>query len=206
MKCNHCDEVITPIGKRSPGTAEQRHMKDTHGKGCLVAVSPSVKTKKRAQSAKKQMAANAAVANAASPAPVADPPRAPVRRDFNAFLLAFALHAFAFSSIEDRNLWPDLQFFTPTGTRVYNRKTLRTAMVERGAELLDIKLKSLKGQFAALAVDLGTTQGYRCMDVMLHVKCSHRGDDDDDADDDERGDATLCCCCCWCSALFATIK
>ena len=91
--------------------------------------------------------------------------------DVPGFLKDWALNALPFALIDAHRLFHQRKvIWGDSGAlHILNRHLLQKMMVKYGETLLQEKLDANAGQFASVALDLGTMQSKRTMDVIIHT-------------------------------------
>lgn len=162
VKCKHCPALLSVVKER-PGTAEQSHMTRKHGDKAKDKsyVSPPVKVKKRAKD--EGTTKEGGKAPKLGPRPVLTP------AELAEFLEHWAMRACPFKLIDDHVLFKPVQVVVDGKVCNLNRQLLKRLMVEHGEALVNRKLQESKGQYCSIALDLGTMQGKRSMDIVVHT-------------------------------------
>ena len=164
VKCKICGTTIKLLPTR-PGTAEQAHMMRKHSnkEDDKSYVSPPVKVNKRVKEEAK---------DEVNPKKRVAPVRTLMTKaELADFLEHWAQRACPFSLIDDHTLFPPRQVEDADGkVHNLNRQLLKRLIVEHGEALVKQKLTESKGKYCSVALDLGTMQSKRTMDVVVHTE------------------------------------
>ena len=160
VKCKHCGTEVVVV-KGSAGTAQQSHMTKKHGSKDRLNTYVSPPIKKR---------------GAERPPTSNKVPKVGKEREMLKgpelceFLEHWAQRACPFSLVDDDVIIGSKKVTDFQGNvHNLNRHVLKRLMVEHGEALVAKKLDQSKGQYCSIALDLGTMQSKRTMDVVVHT-------------------------------------
>ena len=162
VKCKHCGAELSVVKER-PGTAQQSHMTKVHGNKTRLNTYVSPPVKKRG--------AERASADS-NKVPKATKERTMLKgAELATFLEHWAQRALPFRLVEDHVIVPAKEVTDSDGKVLnLNRKLLKRLIVEHGEALVKKKLEQSHGQYCSIALDLGTMQSKRTMDVVVHTE------------------------------------